>query len=181
MSLEYTTPVPNRVFDLDLATLKEVELKVLLVIIRKTHGWVEEKNHRQRKQIGRIPIKSFEINTGCSRRGISGAIQSLIQKELIKVFDHNGKELTIADDRRGKYHLYFQPTVLPVENHIQPRKNFPISYAKFANQPAQNSLNTIKENTREKKKGKETKFLTESFQPQTNSLHISRYIKNYTL
>lgn len=178
MSLEYTTPVSNRVFDFDLATLKEVELKVLLVVIRKTHGWVEAKNHRQRRQIQRIPINNFEKLTGCSRRGISGAIQSLIQKQLIKVYDYNGNTLAVADDRRGKYHLYFQPVVLPVENPIPLRKIFPMSYAKFAQQPAQNLLNTIKENIGKKN---ENNLISEPSHSGMNSYHISSHLKNYSL
>ncbi len=167
MSLEYTTPVPNRVFDFDLAKLKEVELKVLMVVIRKTHGWVEQKNHRQRRQIQRITINTFELLTGSSRRSISGAIQSLIQKELIVVYDYNGKVLKEADDRKGKYHLYFKPNIPPVENHI-PRQNLLLPYEKFSQQPKQNLLNTIKENMAKKNEN-------------INSYHISHHIKNYSL
>jgi hypothetical protein len=178
MSLEYTTPVPNRIFDLDLVNLKEVELKVLLIVLRKTHGWVEEKNHRQRKQIQRISINSFENTTGCSRRAISTAIQSLIQKQLIVVYDFNGKLLTDADDRKGKYHLYFRPNIVPVENKLINRKNLPTSYAKFAQQPAQNLLNTIKENRIKKK---EIYFYSEEPSKAVGALHISRHINKYSL
>jgi hypothetical protein len=180
MSLEYTTPVPNRIFDIDMSNLKEVELKVLLVVIRKTHGWVEQKNHRQRRQVQRINIKSFETLTGCSKRGISTAIQSLVQKQLVIVYDYNGKTLTISDDRKGKYHLYFKPNITPVENPIQPRKYLPMSTAKFAREPAQNLPYTIKESIR-KKKLNEFNFCSSKAPSELSAMHISRHIKNYSL
>ena len=175
MSLEQTTPVPNRLFDLDLVSLKEVELKVLLVIIRKTLGWVEENNRKQRKQLARISIAAFVMNTGCSKRGISSAIEALIHKQLIVVYDDEGNKLTRSEERKGKYHLYFKPTLPPVEKPSYKPK----TSANFSLKPAQNLPNTIKEKE-QKKKEKEKDNLKELTKPQ-NPYHITRYLNKYTL
>lgn len=172
MSLEQTTPVPNRLFDLDLVSLKEVELKVLLIIIRKTLGWVETANRKQRKQIARISIAAFVMNTGCSKRGISGAIEALVGKRLIIVFDEDGQRLLHPEERKGKYHLYFKPSLLPVEKrfHIsKPRAN-------FSPKSEQNLLYTIKEKRTKEREGKNL----ESFQ-LSSPLHITRYLNKYKL
>lgn len=170
MSLHQTTPVPNRLFDLDLVSLKEVELKVLLIIIRKTLGWVEAANKRQRKQIARISIAAFVMNTGCSKRGISGAIETLIGKGLITVYDEDGHCLSHPEERKGKYNLYFKPTLPPVENRFQSLK----SSANFSPKPEQNLLYTIKEREQKKREG----LNLESTQSHS-SYHITRYLQKH--
>lgn len=177
MSLCQTTPVPNGLFDQHLATLKEVELKVLLVIIRKTLGWVEVKNPRQRKQLERISIVCFEMNTGCSRRGISNAIQTLVERKLIYVFDQSGNKLDNPEERKGKFTLYFQPVIKTGENSNNLRQNLPIHRANYALHPGQNLLNTIKE--RNTKKGKETIFPLEREQYSANQYHITNHLTSY--
>lgn len=172
MSLHQTTPVPNRLFDLDLVSLKEVEIKVLLIVIRKTHGWVDSQNPRQRKQFARIPIAAFVMNTGCSKRGVSSAIDSLSQKGLISVLDENGTRLSTPEERKGKYHMYFKPTLPPVEK-LQYRKP---TQAKFALNPAQNLRYTYKEREQKKREGKKPEYF-ESHGP----LHITRFLDKYTV
>lgn len=170
MSLEQTTPVPNRLFDLDLISLKEVELKVLLIIIRKTLGWAEATNRRQRKQIARISIAAFVMNTGCSKRGISGAIEALIGKGLISVFDEDGLRLLHSEERKGKYNLYFKPSLPLVENRFhnpKPRANFSLK-------PEHNLPYTIKEREQKKREG----LNLESFQSRS-SYHITRYLQKH--
>lgn len=170
MSLQNTTPVPNRLFDMDLISLKEVELKVLLVIIRKTLGWVDEKNNRQRKQISRIPITGFVVNTGCSKRGISTAIDALVQKKLITVYDENGNILTHAEDRKGKFYLYFKAMLNPVDKAT----GYYNTSANSSLKPVQNLPNTIKEISQKKKN------TLKGVQHSQNFYHITRYLNNYT-
>lgn len=170
MSLHQTTPVPNRLFDLDLVSLKEVELKVLLIIIRKTLGWVETTNRKQRKQIARISIAAFVMNTGCSKRGISGAIEALIVKGLIAVFNEDGQRLLHPEERKGKYHLYFKPSLLPVENQFHNR----IPKANFSPKPEQNLPYTYKEREQKKREGINLKS-SQSHSPY----HITRYLNKH--
>lgn len=172
MSLVQTTPVPNRLFDLILPHLKEVELKVLLVIIRKTLGWIEAKNHRQRRQIERISILSLEMNTGCSRRGISAAIQSLSEQGLIEVFDGNGNRLKGPDDRKGQYYLCFK-AVLDGEILLSTVKNLPKARENFNTNPAQNLPTTNKERTLKKENQIESQNTTLALSP----FHISSPIR----
>jgi len=69
------TQTPNDLFDEWLPKLGEVELKVLLVIMRKTFGW-----HRKKDKIS---ISTFQNLTGSNRTNICTALNSLIEKGLV--------------------------------------------------------------------------------------------------
>ena len=81
MNKRNTTPVPNQFLDVYLKTLKPVELKVLLVIIRQTIGWQKESDW--------ISMKQFCEKTGCSRRAICNALHRLLENQWISVIFKN--------------------------------------------------------------------------------------------
>jgi len=137
MNLEKTTPVPNAVLDAYLMNLKYAELKVLLVVIRQTYGWVNPKNPKKRKEFDRITIETFVKKTGCSRRAVSDAIDSLIKEHLIDVLDYDGNSLINPSHRKGKSFLYYKPK-------LKPMQNLPYPYANFNKKPEQ-KLHTSKE------------------------------------
>ncbi len=83
------TQTPNDLFDHWLPNLKEVELKVLLVILRKTFGW--HKTHDE------ISISQIQKMTGSTATNVLCAIKSLISYGLIKkeVSGKTGQQRTI--------------------------------------------------------------------------------------
>ena len=85
------SPTPNDLFDHWLPHLNESELKVILVIIRKTFGW-----HKIRD---RISISQLQQFTGLSETSILSAIKSLISKGLIfkNTIGPNGKQQTFYE------------------------------------------------------------------------------------
>jgi phage replication O-like protein O len=96
------TQTPNDLFDHWLPHLKEIELKVLMVIMRKTFGW-----HKTRD---RISISQFEKLTGSYAKNILGALESLISKGVIykEVVGEPGKqeayyELIVSEDSNSSY------------------------------------------------------------------------------
>lgn len=70
------TQTPNELFDDWLPKLKMIELKILLVILRKTFGW-----HKDVAKISREELKKL---TGLQSIQISNGTKSLIEKKLIK-------------------------------------------------------------------------------------------------
>jgi len=100
------TQVPNYLFDQFLPILSEAELKVYLVILRQTVGWVIT-GTKKRKQRDRITNAQFQKKTGLSKRCISNTIQRLLLRKLIEVTSFCGKSLFFPKDRRGKSYLYF--------------------------------------------------------------------------
>lgn len=99
------TQTPNDLFDHWLPHLGEVELKVLLVIMRKTFGW-----HKTRD---RISLSQLEILTGSTQTNIGTALKGLISKGLIsrEVIGTIGKqqtyyELVIIEDSNNSYPSY---------------------------------------------------------------------------
>lgn len=107
-----TTQTPNSLFDIYLKTLLNSELKVLLVIIRKTIGIADVKNKGNRLDRAWISQKLFHICTSLSGRAISTAIDSLIQKDLIIVTNHSGQILKNKNARRGASRLYYSSNSL---------------------------------------------------------------------
>lgn len=106
MSMRITAPTytqtPNDLFDHWLPLLGEVELKVLLVIMRKTFGW-----HKTRDKIS---ISQLQVLTGSVPKNILRATKFLVSKGLIKkeVFGPAGKqetyyELIVNEDSNNSY------------------------------------------------------------------------------
>ena len=133
-----TTPVPNVLFDVYLKELKSAELKVLLVIIRQTLGWMDSRAVLGRKEKDWISGGQLSAKTGSSRHAISSAIESLVTKKLIEVLDDSGNLLSEPSMRKGKQRLFFRSVpsfISPVENVVTTSVKKPtsgIAYSHFA-------------------------------------------------
>lgn len=103
-----TTAVPNILFDCYLKGLKGAELKVLLVIIRKTLGWADRNNYKGRKEIDWISGSQLQSLTGCSRRIISQSTEALVRKRIIDVLDEREELLSDPQLRKGKQRLFYR-------------------------------------------------------------------------
>lgn len=100
------TQIPNKLLDTHLPNLTESELKILLVIIRQTNGWID-KHTGKRKTKDRITQSQFRIKTGLSKRIISKTLKMLSDKCLINVFDRNHNLLKNSLERRGQLVLLY--------------------------------------------------------------------------
>ena len=103
-----TTPVPNVLFDAYLKYLNCVEIKLLLIIIRKTLGWKDIKALHGRKEQDWISNCQLRELTGCSRRALSSATEELINKNLIEVLEAKGSLLKHPQRRQGKKRMYYR-------------------------------------------------------------------------
>ncbi|HAZ00589.1 MAG: hypothetical protein A2W90_04880 [Bacteroidetes bacterium GWF2_42_66] len=113
------TPIPNIIFDQQLKNIGSSELKILLVIIRQTYGWVDKKTGK-RKEKDRISYTQFARKTGLSRKTISKGISLLSKKNLIKITDSSGYILNTTSNRQGQTEIWYQ--------HVQ---NVPITCVNF--------------------------------------------------
>ena len=102
------TQTPNDLFDHWLPHLGEIELKVLLVIMRKTFGW-----HKADLR-DRISISQLEKLTGSTPSNILKAVNFLVSKGLIlkEVLGSIGKQVT-----------YYQLVVNEDSNNSYPCRN----------------------------------------------------------
>lgn len=110
MHYPQTTQVPNALFDKHLPSITHAELKILLIIIRQTYGWVAPQT-KQRKLRDRISHGQFIFKTGLSRRIVSQAIQSLVVKKLICISDFKGNPLDMPAIRQGRTSLYYTANI----------------------------------------------------------------------
>lgn len=109
MQYQQTTQVPNVVFDKLLTTLPLGEFKVLMVVIRQTYDWIDQRTGK-RKTRDRISLRQFMQKTLLSRRMVSKTVNSLLSKGLIRVFDRSGNLLNSGGERTGRTYLYYTPT-----------------------------------------------------------------------
>ena len=110
MSYFYHTNVPNLFFDQLLPRLGYAELKVFLVIVRQTYGWVDKRTGRA-KERDWISRQFFVKKTGLSKRAVSRAVSQLISKHLIVVTSHSGRVLHLEHHRSKEQKLYYATTL----------------------------------------------------------------------
>ncbi|MBX7226994.1 MAG: replication protein [Chitinophagales bacterium] len=148
MSLDHTTPVPNEFFDW-IPYLTHAELRVLLLVIRQTYGWIDPATGN-RKIKDRLTYDFIIKKTGVYRTILSETIQRLVDKKLLLVTDRQSIILPTAHDRKGKWFLYFQ---------FQPVRISEVTYSELRTEPIRdsehNKRNTLKRNTKQKKTNRE--------------------------
>jgi phage replication O-like protein O len=146
------TAIPNEILDVLLPHLKPSELKVLLVIIRKTYGWHKRKDW--------ISINQFVSMTGLSSKSVSSSLQTLEEQHVVLPTDAKGSRVTAINQTPNKLYFEYNERVFcdygyQGKTFSTPGKNFP----------------TTKENTTKQTHTKET--------PRTEShAHISEFLKN---
>jgi len=99
--LPNTTQVPNVILDQWLPRLKDVELRVLLIIIRQTLGWIEDYETGRRKEKDWISHYQLREKTGRKDRAISAAVKVLVESHrIIEALDERGNLLDTAQKRQ---------------------------------------------------------------------------------
>ena len=102
-----STPVPNLILDQLLPKLRDTELRVLLVIVRSTLGWVDRYTGN-RKERERISSHQFKTRTGRESAAISKALEELSKVGLIVITTERGVALrTPFERRRARTKLFY--------------------------------------------------------------------------
>ena len=95
-----TTPVPNALLDRVMPTLRDTELRLLLVVVRQTRGWQDAPGSPRRKQRDWLTQSQLMARTGRGSGAVSQAVEALVQAGLIEVQDRAGRPLRTAGERR---------------------------------------------------------------------------------
>jgi len=140
------------VLDNYLPSLTGAELKILLVIIRQTNGWVNRSN-TGRKQRDRISHRQFICKTGLCSRIISQTLQKLTEKGLICVSNGDRELLHSSAARKGNPHLFFSlrlshfstsTTVKSVDSPPQKGAMYKTNYTKLNKTKLRERFNEVK-------------------------------------
>ena len=116
--LSFTTPVPNVLLDQVMPTLRDTELRVLLVVVRQTRGWQDGPHVSQRKERDWLTQSQLMGRTGRGSGAVAQAVDVLVQAGLIEVQDRAGTPLNTAAERRrhlGRLYYRLGLTSGPVE------------------------------------------------------------------
>ena len=95
-----TTQVPHYILREWLPRLKDVELRVLLIITDQTLGWLEDEKTKRRKERDWISRRQLETKTGRGKTQIAAAITKLTEYELIEALDDKSKPLKDGRQRQ---------------------------------------------------------------------------------
>ena len=163
MYLKQSTQVPNKVFDIYLKTLSAKELKVLLIIVRQTLGWIDSKGYRKKRDW--MSQRFLANKTGLSPKSVSQGIEMLVSKHLITATSVDGRELWSPNERKGQEKVFYGPTEQLITFLPKP-------YNKSTQDPSTKSTTTKRTNT--KLRGMETR-LTEN--PESNVKKINEIIQ----
>ena len=117
MNYKRTTYIPNALFDTKLPMLTGSELKIILIVLRRTNGWLDPKTGKRKKR-ARISYKQFQKATGLSKWAVMKAVNSLIKKRLIQATDYYGKEL-LAEQKQGNWCIYYASLIGEEEKTYQ--------------------------------------------------------------
>jgi len=101
-----STPVPNALLDEVMPKLRDTELRVVLVIVRQTLGWVDRETGKRRISDW-ISQGQLKKKTGRASEAISRSIDVLVRSRVIEVCDYLGRPLMSASARRKARHRVY--------------------------------------------------------------------------
>lgn len=122
--LSATTPVPNALLDQVMPTLRDTELRVLLVVVRQTRGWQDGPNVSQRKERDWLTQSQLMGRTGRGSGAVAHAVEALVQVGLIEVQDRTGRPLNTPSERRrhlGRLYYRLGTASGPVSGPVRAR------------------------------------------------------------
>lgn len=140
MALEKTTPIPNEFFNI-IPTLTHAEIRVLLIVLRQTVGWIDLKTGK-RKIKDRLTYGFILKKTGLYRTILSKTIQSLLDRNLLIITDKKGNLLNQAHERRGHSLLFYQCQLVRNPNTSDSQLQ-----TRLVRVPEHNKRNTFKRNS----------------------------------
>jgi hypothetical protein len=101
-----STPFPDRLIDKLMPRLRDVEWRVVCVIVRQTFGWTAGGVPKRADWLSHSQLRR---RTGRSSAALSPAIDMLSRSRLIDITDSTGRSLETAQDRRHhRGRLYFK-------------------------------------------------------------------------
>ena len=106
--LPNTTPLPHIIIREWMPRLSDVELRVLLVVVDQTLGWVIDDGTGRRKAEDWISSSQLCAKTGRSRKHISRAVGALVEEHrIVEAVDSKGRLLDTAEKRQAKFGKIF--------------------------------------------------------------------------
>jgi len=122
-----TTQIPNNLFDEEMFRMKDTELRVVMLVLRKTLGWTEDKDTGMRKHEDWISSEQLIKLTGRKTTAVSQALRHCITNGWVEARNKNGELLDTPDKRlrvgrSGKIFYRLGGTFLgsPVKRVIKP-------------------------------------------------------------
>lgn len=170
MYFRNSTQTPNKLFDIYLKALSKKELKVLLVVVRQTIGWIDVNGKRKKRDW--MSQKFLANKTGLSPKSVSQGIEILVSKHLIIATSESGELLRYPNERKGKERIYYEisdtlvtflpkPYVKSTQDPSTKGNNTKLTYTKQRvrkskfTEPYSNNIRSLEDILREKRNDRE--------------------------
>lgn len=101
-----STQIPNNLFNGEMQKMKDTELRVVLLVARKTLGWISNIETGMRKEEDWIAHHQLKKFTGRTSRALSTAIDNCIKRGWIEARNEKGELLDTKEKRAGKKIFY---------------------------------------------------------------------------
>ena len=99
-NLPNTTQVPNILFNGEMQKMKDTELRVTLIVTRKTLGWLEDPETGMRKEEDWISQGQLIKLTARSQKSVTAAIDVCVKNDWIEARDGDGNLLDTPEKRQ---------------------------------------------------------------------------------
>ena len=106
MAIVQNTRIPNIILDDFLCEMGDTSLRIVLIVARKTIGFLIDPKSNERKKSDWISRSEFSRLTGRKGQAISHAIETCISHGWIEARDSSGIFLNTPDDRSGRKIFY---------------------------------------------------------------------------
>lgn len=94
-----TTQTPNLLYDVEMQKMKDTELRIVMTVIRKTLGWIEDSETGMRKKEDWLSQGQLIMLTNRSQKSVTAAIDTCIVNGWIEARDKDGALLDTPEKR----------------------------------------------------------------------------------
>ena len=176
-----TTPTPNWLYNGEMKNMNETELKVVLLVTRKTLGWFDPMTN-ERKEQDNISQSQFIHFTGKSHTAIAQAIQSSVQNGWIIARDKKGN-LCDTSDKRKRRKVWYQLGTIFTRKISKQQSGQDENLSNISNKSKQHNVSNLSNkvaNTKETNtKETNTKDVEQAQpSPKTEIFEFSSYLKS---
>jgi hypothetical protein len=122
-----TTQIPHIIIRQWMPKLKDVELRVLLVITDQTLGWIEDYETGRRKEKDWISRSQLMKKTGRGHTKVTEAISTLVDKyEIVEALNEQEEPLDTPEKRKNcGMRIYYRLSLRPPQQTLFDKKNKP--------------------------------------------------------
>ncbi len=168
------TQIPNNLFNGEMKKMRDTELRIVLIVMRKTLGWIESPGTKKRKKEDWIAFGQLTKFSGRTRKAISAAIDTCVKNKWIEARNKKGDILDTPQKRMiGRGGKIFYRLGKVFSSKIKREKDTP-----FMIKGVKNSIKGVKRKVLNLRSTKETSIQKKPIQKENTYIKIFNFWKS---